>query len=83
MTESNRQKICGLYINEDKEGNQYLSGKTQDKTKRYSIFTNKYKETDNHPDWVLYEETLETLQPVEPKKLNLAPQKPKTEEMPF
>ena len=83
MPESNRQKICGLYINEDKEGNQYLSGKTQDKTKRYSLFTNKYKETDNHPDWVLYEENLETLQPVEPKKLNLAPQQPKPEEMPF
>ena len=83
MTESNRQKICGLYINEDKEGNQYLSGKTQDKTKRYSLFTNKYKETDNHPDWVLYEEDLETLQPVEPKKLNLSPQNPKVEDMPF
>ena len=83
MPESNRQKICGLYINEDKDGKQYLSGKTQDKTKRYSLFTNNYKETDNHPDWVLYEEDLETLQPVEPKKLNLAPQKTKPEEMPF
>tara|TARA_R100000655_G_scaffold109288_1_gene163381 strand:+ start:315 stop:566 length:252 start_codon:yes stop_codon:yes gene_type:complete len=83
MTESTRQKICGLYINEDKEGNQYLTGKTQDKTKKYSLFTNGFKETDNRPDWILYVEDLETLQPVEPKKLNLSPQKPKVEDMPF
>tara|TARA_Y100001938_G_scaffold119057_1_gene164785 strand:- start:2544 stop:2795 length:252 start_codon:yes stop_codon:yes gene_type:complete len=83
MTESTRHKICGLYINEDKQGNQYLTGKTLDKTKRFSLFLNKFKETDNHPDWILYEENLETLQPVEPKKLNLSPQKNNTEEMPF
>ena len=33
MTESNRTKLTGMYVNESKNGDQYLSGKTMDGTK--------------------------------------------------
>lgn len=83
MTESNRKKLCGLYVNETKDGKQYLSGKTQDGSLKFSVFLNGFKETANHPDWILYSEDLENIQPVEPKKFNLSPQSPNLEEMPF
>ena len=84
MTESNRQKLTGLFINETKDGVQYLSGKTQD-GKKYTAFQNTYKETENQPDWILYFEDTNLQRPVsQPKTLNLRPT-PKTtpEDMPF
>ena len=84
MTESNRQKLTGLFINETKDGVQYLSGKTQD-GKKYTAFQNSYKETENQPDWVLYFEDTNLQRPVsQAKTLNLRPT-PKTtqEDMPF
>ena len=84
MTESNRQKLTGLFINETKDGVQYLSGKTQD-GKKYTAFQNSYKEAENQPDWVLYFEDTNLQKPVsQPKTLNLRPTpKPTTEDMPF
>ena len=84
MTESNRQKLTGLFINETKDGVQYLSGKTQD-GKKYTAFQNTYKETENQPDWILYFEDTNLQRPVsQAKTLNLRPT-PKTtqEDMPF
>ena len=84
MTESNRQKLTGLFINETKDGVQYLSGKTQD-GKKYTAFQNTYKETENQPDWILYFEDTNLRRPVsQAKTLNLRPT-PKTtpEDMPF
>ena len=84
MTESNRQKLTGLFINETKDGVQYLSGKTQD-GKKYTAFQNSYKEAENQPDWVLYFEDTNLQKPVsQPKTLNLRPTpKPTPEDMPF
>jgi len=84
MTESNRQKLTGLFINETKDGVQYLSGKTQD-GKKYTAFQNTYKETENQPDWILYFEDTNLQRPVsQAKTLNLRPTpKPTTEDMPF
>nr|BAR36189.1 hypothetical protein [uncultured Mediterranean phage uvMED] len=86
MTESNRQKLTGLFINETKDGVQYLSGKTQD-GKKYTAFQNSYKETENQPDWVLYFEDTNLQKPVgQTKTLNLRPTstpKPTQEDMPF
>jgi len=84
MTESNRQKLTGLFINETKDGVQYLSGKTQD-GKKYTAFQNSYKETENQPDWILYFEDTNLQKPVsQTKTLNLRPTpKPTQEDMPF
>ena len=65
-TEVNKP-LTGLYVNETKKGDQYLSGKTMDGTKKYLLFKNGFKEKDNQPDWVLYVEDLEAT-PKAPKK---------------
>ena len=106
MTESNRTKLTGmfvnesyqdkeidtqvnkpltgLYVNQTKKGDQYLSGKTMDGTKKYTLFKNGYKEKDNQPDWVLYVEDLEATPKAEPKSFSLTPTKPAdTEDIPF
>ena len=47
-------KLTGLYKATSKDGQIYLSGKTQDGVK-YLVFRNK-KQKDNHPDYNLFVE---------------------------
>ena len=46
-------KITGLWKGKDKEGNWYLSGNLNYSTKIF-VFANNYKKEDNHPDYLLY-----------------------------
>ena len=46
-------KLGGLWINETKDGEKYFNGKLSPTTK-VMIFKNKYKDTENHPDYIMY-----------------------------
>ena len=67
-----------------KNGDQYLSGKTMDGTKKYTLFQNGFKEKDNQPDWVLYVEDLEATPKAPKKDFSLSnTKKDDVEDMPF
>ena len=50
--DSTMVKITGLWQNEDKKGNKYLSGSMG--SAKVLIFKNNYKEQDKHPDYIMY-----------------------------
>ena len=45
-------KLTGLWQNEDKNQNKYLSGSLG--SAKILIFKNTYKEKDNQPDYIMY-----------------------------
>jgi hypothetical protein len=46
-------KLGGLWVNETKAGEKYFSGKLSPTT-NVLIFKNKYKESEKHPDYIMY-----------------------------
>jgi len=46
------EKIGALWINQDKNGNDYMTGTIGGK--KVIIFSNKYKKESKHPDWLVY-----------------------------
>tara|TARA_R110002110_G_scaffold177997_2_gene382782 strand:+ start:1447 stop:1653 length:207 start_codon:yes stop_codon:yes gene_type:complete len=46
-------KLCGMWKNEDKNGNEYFSGNYTYGTKLL-IYTNSFKEKPNDPDYIMY-----------------------------
>jgi len=46
------KKLTGMYESKTKNGDMYLSGKTQEGVK-YFVFKNNDKKSDKHPDWTL------------------------------
>lgn len=46
------EKIGALWVNQDKNGNEYMSGTIGGK--KVIVFSNKYKNEDKHPDWLIY-----------------------------
>ena len=55
-----RVKISGLWVNETKDGQQYMSGANG--TTRYSIWPNGFKEKETDPSHVLYVEPVQKRQ---------------------
>jgi hypothetical protein len=56
---SDLDKMCGVWENEDKNGNKYFSGKLKDGTKLV-MFSNTFKDKENStvniPDYYLYKD---------------------------
>tara|TARA_Y100001951_G_C11047017_1_gene133514 strand:+ start:201 stop:422 length:222 start_codon:yes stop_codon:yes gene_type:complete len=57
MPRENQIKLSGLWKNETKNGETYLSGSSNGK--KYTIFKNTFKEKDTQPDYNLLVEPLE------------------------
>jgi len=66
------EKIGALWINQDKNGNDYMMGTIGGK--KVTIFSNKYKKESKHPDWLVF--------PQQPRE-ELPPKKDEEEEIPF
>jgi len=52
---SDLDKMCGVWENEDKNGNKYFSGKLKDGTKLV-MFSNTFKDKETSPDYYLYKD---------------------------
>jgi len=48
-----RKRLTGLWKNETKDGLKYLGGANEGR--RFSVFTNGFKEKETDPDYILYE----------------------------
>lgn len=74
---SEMKKLTGLWLNETKNGEKYFSGSLG--FLKMLIFKNKYKETENHPDYLIY------LAPKEEKKTEDEPVKAEddNDDLPF
>ena len=46
------EKIGALWVNQDRNGNDYMTGIIGGK--KVIIFSNKYKKESKHPDWLVY-----------------------------
>jgi len=71
-------QLTGLWLNQSESGEKFFSGKLG--SANVLIFKNKYKEKDNHPDYIMYA--------VQPKKKEdssegAAPSFNDADEMPF
>jgi len=53
MKVSNKVRLSGLWKNETKDGIKYLGGSNEGR--RFSVFTNGFREKDTDPDYILYE----------------------------
>jgi|TARA_R100001530_G_scaffold37004_1_gene28716 hypothetical protein len=52
---SDLDKMCGMWENEDKNGNKYFNGKLKDGTKMV-MFVNSFKDKETSPDFYLYKD---------------------------
>jgi hypothetical protein len=68
-------RLTGLWVNETKDGKKYFSGSLG--AARVVIFKNDHKETDKHPDYILY------LSPSDKKGSNNKQQAEEYEDIPF
>jgi len=76
MPRENQEKLSGLWLNETKDHQKYMSGKSDGF--KYTIFKNGFKEPEsNQPDYILYRE------PAEQQQNAPYPSAPDTNELPF
>ena len=61
MPRENQEQLSGLWTNETKNGQKYMTGKSDGF--KYTIFKNGFKEPEsNQPDYILYREPVEEQQ---------------------
>ena len=46
------EKCGSLWVHQDKNGNDYMTGVIDGK--KIVVFSNKHKQEDKHPDWIIY-----------------------------
>ncbi len=66
------EKCGALWVNQDKNGNDYMTGIIGGK--KVIIFSNKNKKEGKHPDWIVYPQQ---------SREELPPQKDEDSEVPF